>query len=98
MEAPDKKYPLSVIADLLASRPPNEVVFMPDKIYFDGVDTSTIPRLAINVEYIRKDALLEWAKEVHDSGPIKDSADKGDAWSIGYLCGMRDIIDKLNSL
>ena len=48
--------------------------------------------------YIQKDALLEWAKEAHDSGPIKDSADKGDAWSIGYLCGMRDIIDKLNSL
>lgn len=35
----------------------------PDKIYFDGVDTSTIPRLAINVEYIRKEALIEWAKE-----------------------------------
>ena len=50
------------------------------------------------IAFIRKDALLEWAKEVHDSGPIKDSADKGDAWSIGYLCGMRDIIDKLNSL
>ena len=48
--------------------------------------------------YIRKDTLLEWAKEVNDSGPIKDSADKGDAWSIGYLCGMRDIIDKLNSI
>ena len=47
--------------------------------------------------YIRKDALLEWAKEVLASGPIKDSADNGDAWSIGYLCGMRDIIDKLNS-
>lgn len=45
-----------------------------------------------------KDALLEWAKDEHDSGPIKDSADNGDAWSIGYLCGMADIIMKLNSL
>ena len=45
-----------------------------------------------------REKLLVWAKEVHDSGPIKDSADKGDAWSIGYLCGMKDIIDKLNAL
>ena len=72
----------------------------PDKIYVTPVgtwDTEHIPDLQDNI-YIRKDALLEWAKEVNDSGPIKDSADKGDAWSIGYLCGMRDIIDKLNSI
>lgn len=60
MKAPDKTFPLSVVGDLLASTPPEEVVFMPDKIYFDGVDTSTTPRLAINEEYIRKDALLEY--------------------------------------
>ena len=73
---------------------------IPDKIYVAPVgtwDTEHIPDLQDNI-YIRKDSLLEWAKEVLDSGPIKDSADKGDAWSIGYLCGMRDIIDKLNSL
>lgn len=63
MKAPDKKYPLSVIGDLLASTPPEEVVYMPDKIYFDGVDTSTTPRLAINEEYIRKDALMEWLEQ-----------------------------------
>ena len=51
-----------------------------------------------DIEYIRKDALLEWAKEAHDSGPIKDSADKGDAWSIGYLCSTADLIDRLNTL
>lgn len=77
----------------------------PDKLYIGLEDVGSRHRV-YNVsvipngydEYIRKDALLKWAKEVHDSGPIKDSADKGDAWSIGYLCGMRDIIDKLNSL
>lgn len=63
MKAPDKTFPLSVVGDLLASTSPEEVVFMPDKMYFDGVDTSTTPRLAINEEYIRKDALLEWAKQ-----------------------------------
>lgn len=84
---------------------------VPDKIYIplypnynlDGVhlgdDWMYEPQKGCNnVTYIRKHVLLEWAKEVHDSGPIKDSADKGDAWSIGYLCGMKDIIDKLNEM
>ena len=74
----------------------------PDKIYVDkfghSIDGYIPEGCSLVTEYIRKDALLEWVKEVHDSGPIKDSADKGDAWSIGYLCGMKDIIDKLNSL
>lgn len=77
----------------------------PDKLYIGLEDVGSRHRV-YNVsvipngydEYISKNALQEWAKEVLDSGPIKDSADKGDAWSIGYLCGMRDIIDKLNSL
>ena len=74
---------------------------IPNKIYIDEdlINYHCLTyRCDGDLEYVRKDALLEWAKEVHDSGPIKDSADKGDAWSIGYLCGMRDIIDKLNSL
>ena len=81
----------------------------PDKIYYDklcinpsGYEEGRAYELNPDplpcVEYIRKDALLEWAKDEHDSGPIKDSADNGDAWSIGYLCGMADIIMKLNSL
>lgn len=69
-----------------------------DKLYVNPYGWNSKPSRSDEVEYIRKDALLEWAKEVNDSGPIKDSADKGDAWSIGYLCGMRDIIDKLNTL
>ena len=89
MKAPDKKYSLSVVSDLLASTPPNEVVFMPDKIYFDGVDTSTIPRLAINVEYIRKDALLEWIQEAraipHENAIVRDLA-------------FQEIVNKLSSM
>lgn len=76
MKAPDKKYPLSVIGDLLASTPPEEVVYMPDKIYFDGVDTSTTPRLAINEEYIRKGALLEWLEKVKADPMIPMNIDK----------------------
>lgn len=70
----------------------------PDKIYINGWSAFATEPVKDGTEYIRKDALLEWAKEAHDSGPIKDSADKGDAWSIGYLCGMKDMIDKLNSM
>lgn len=70
----------------------------PEIIYINGFSAFATEPVKDGVQYIRKDVLLEWAKEAHDSGPIKDSADKGDAWSIGYLCGMKDIIDKLNSL
>ena len=73
---------------------------IPDKIYFNP--KFDIPQrekeCSDDIEYIRKDALLEWAEDWKDSGPIKDSADNGDAWSIGYLSAMADIIMKLNSL
>lgn len=49
---------------------------MPDKIYFDGVDTSTTPRLAINEEYIRKGALLEWLEKVKADPMIPMNIDK----------------------
>lgn len=76
----------------------------PDIIYLGVEDLGSGYTYALSFEdnghptYIRKDALLEWAKNGKDSGPIKESADKGDAWSIGYLCAMDDIIIKLNSL
>lgn len=74
MKAPDKKYPLSVVGDLLASTPPNKVVFMPDKIYFDGVDTSTTPRLAINEKYIRKDKIREMIMYTRNISQTPDAA------------------------
>lgn len=69
-----------------------------DKLFVNPYGWNSKPSRKDEVVYLRKDAVLEWAKEANDSGPIKDSANKGDAWSIGYLCGMKDIIDKLNSL
>ena len=47
------------------------------------------------VEYIRKDALLEWVSE---SEELRVHADRGEAWSIGYLCAMADLKDKLKSM
>lgn len=62
----------------------------PDKIYFDGVDTSTIPRLAINVEYIRKEAMLEWARG--EMMPGNSAEGKGWNWALQTL------INKIESL
>lgn len=74
---------------------------IPDKIYakiIGGTLTSSIEQKEIfgekYPEYIRKDALLEWAK----NEGLKEHADIGDAWSIGYRCCARDLIDKIESL
>lgn len=68
MKAPDKAFPLSVVGDLLAS--------MPDKIYFDGVDTALTPRLCINDEYVRKDKILDI---LENSEHLADAASKIDS-------------------
>jgi hypothetical protein len=47
----------------------------------------------INVEYIRKDALLEWAKEKKE----KVNDDEGD-FSFGYVSAMIGLIDKIESM
>ena len=75
MKASDKKYPLSVLDDLRAST----LNFMSDKIYFDGV------------EYIRKDALLEWAEE-----EMMKAAKQSDSY--GRRNAFMDVIDKIESL
>jgi len=46
------------------------------------------------IPYIRKDALLEWAKEHYTSLDIT----KRDMWDGGYNCAIKELIDKLNSL
>ena len=73
----------------------------PDKIY---VHVRTEPRPSItfsealeenslNVEYIRKDALLGWAKKKNQ----RIDTGEGD-YSLGYVSAMIDLIDKLNSM
>ena len=47
----------------------------------------------INVEYLRKDALLEWAEEKKE----KVNADDGD-FSFGYVSAMIGLIDKIESM
>ena len=76
----------------------------PDKIYFysycGDIDTATWdvePFNGENVEYIRKDALLEWAKEQHKIlmemlDPLKDDF----GWGTRFAFHL--VIDKINSL
>lgn len=76
----------------------------PDKIYVreypqglnqmwssvKATETSAIAQY----EYIRKDALIEWAKEHYTGMDIT----KRDMWDGGYNCAMKQLIDKLNSM
>ena len=80
----------------------------PDKIYLHGYpdkpflcqdwDITPTKRVvrgqqAENIAYLRKDALLEWAKEKNQ----RIDTNEGD-YSLGYVSAMIDLIDKLNSI
>jgi len=68
---------------------------VPDKIYTTPVgtyDTKHIPDLQDKI-YIRKDFLLEWAKEKN----ARLDGTGGD-YTEGYLHAMIDLIDKLESI
>ncbi len=70
----------------------------PDKVYIDDLavvnDCTTkisIKPLPNFSEYIRKGALLEWARKKNK----RIDTDEGD-YSLGYVSAMIDLIDKLN--
>ena len=72
----------------------------PDKIYLNKhmirpgmLYPAQYPADTPEFEYIRKDALLEWAKE---NNKMIDTED-GD-YSLGYVSAMIDLIDKIESL
>ena len=50
-----------------------------------------------NVEYIRKDLLLEWAKDMKKGAEYKFDDESGDMYW-GYETALDELIDKLNSL
>ena len=70
----------------------------PDKIYTDNrgvyAELPVFSQADANVAYIRKDALLEWAKE---NNKMIDTTEDGD-YSLGYLSAMIDLIEKIESL
>lgn len=73
----------------LSSNAPSEEHLLPDWHLRPN------PKIA-NVEYIRKDALIEWAS--NRLGQVSDMGfDDGDV-EHGYTRALQDIIDKINSL
>ena len=86
MEAPNKIY-LSVIPDS-----PGQ---------YNGIyeEWSLAPiGGAENIEYIRKDALLEWAESKMKEYALKSFEKNGDATHWGQRNAFQQVIDKINSL
>ncbi len=68
----------------------------PDKIYINGFSAFATVPVKEGIEYLRKDALLEWASD--RLGMVSDLGfDDGDV-EHGYIRALQDLIDKLNSL
>lgn len=70
----------------------------PDKVFFPN-DINLLTKLSLvlkqkgDVCYIRKDALLEWAKKNNK----RIDTEEGD-YSLGYVSAMIDLIDKINAM
>lgn len=68
----------------------------PDKIYTDNrgvyAELPIFSQIDANVEYIRKDALLEWL----DGKLTIEGATEG--YVGGYDSALKDVIDKLNEM
>lgn len=62
-----------------------------DRYWYKPEEWETPP--LTRVEYIRKDALLEWAKKKNKRIDTED----GD-YSLGYVSAMIDLIDKINAM
>lgn len=68
----------------------------PDKIYTNNrggyTELPIFSQADANIEYIRKDALMEWAKECFRL------QDKGSWYSKGAADAFSEVINKLNSI
>lgn len=67
----------------------------PDKIFIHKKDLSysEVKESDSDITFIRKDALLEWAKETNQ----RINTDEGE-YSLGYMSAIIDLIDKIDSL
>lgn len=75
---------------------------IPDKIYLHRtfhlgmLSVTEIDITGQDEQYIRKDALLEWAKE--HKRVIETHGDERDAYLRGEYSALNSLIDKLNSM
>ena len=72
----------------------------PDKIYTNNrggyAKIPIFSQADANIEYIRKDALIEWVKE--HKCVIETHGDERDAYLRGEYSILNSLIDKLNSM
>ena len=68
---------------------------IPDKIYINGFSAFATEPVKDGIEFIRKDALLEWAKdELNKLEALSDN----DAVRWGQRNAFKQMIDKINTL
>ena len=74
---------------------PDKIFILNHKDYSDRriLNAFTEKDNETDIEYIRKDALLEWAKKKNK----RIDTEEGD-YSLGYVSAMIDLIDKIESL
>lgn len=80
----------------------------PDKIYIDNrgvyAELPIFSQADANVEYIRKDALIEWLRKEYETVSWYDEKMRhvtgcvGDTSSSGKAQAYKSVIDKLNSM
>ena len=83
MQAPDKIYV-------------DDNVF-PTHIDWDGSPINTKRIESSDIEYIRKDALLEWAREKMNIN-LTEADNTDDRFTYGIAAGFGSVVDKLKSM
>ena len=90
MEAPDKIYIRTY---------PYDNSTCPEWLEGEGINSGVISRGVVlyeDIPYIRKEALLEWAREYKKA--IEVNGDENDAYTRGEYSVINSLIDKIKSL
>ena len=80
-----------------------DVIYLPKSLTATGVnrycdwEEKPIPGYE-NIEYIRKEALLEWAKGMYELCSHEAEYHKSDSLSNGSKLAFKEVIDKINSM
>jgi len=72
-------------------------VYLPERLLTSDYERISKPdEFGRGVEFIRKEAFLEWAKEYKKA--IEVNGDENDAYTRGEYSAINSLIDKINSL
>ena len=70
-----------------------------NRVYFDihAAQFNYERRNEDDIEFIRKDSLLAWAKDVLEDEEVKETATKGNKFVEGYLAAMKNLIQDIEA-